>query len=373
MKYTAILIALFMGACSSGVEETNSSAQSDEFTGALSLTPEQMKNASLETRILEMGSMPGTLTLYGKVVSASGAVHQVVFPYGGIVEGITLQPGSFVSQGQTIARIRNKELLEIQSEYLTSLSSLELLEKELERQRILSSENAGSGKNYEQALHAVKTERIHQKLLAEKLSLAGLDASKLDIKSMASLLEIKSPVAGTIAEVFATNGQFLGPESGMMQIVGQSLKAELTVTGADLRHLEKGLNLIIRSEGDTTRMNAVIETISPLTDNENTVRVYCAISNPVRNLQQGARLTSELYLRDQDGLLLPAEAIVSWKNKKYIFLKTAERTFEMKPIDDPTNFNDSMAILHSDFDLLRREYVSKNAYTLLMMIANKEE
>ncbi len=373
MKYSIIIFALLFSACSSDTVEKEAVVSTTQFAGTIELTPEQLTNASLETTILEMGSMPGSLRLYGKIVAAPGSTQQVVFPYGGIIQDLNFQPGSWVTKGQVVARIRNKELLEIQSDYLTTLSSLELLEKDLERQQTLNKENAGSGKSYEQALHAVNSARINLKLLAEKLSLAGIDSEGLNIKSMHAAIEVKSPVTGYVTEVFATNGQFVGPESSLLQVIGSGFRAELTATGSELRYLEPGQTLRIHAEGDTSDLQGIIETISPVTNTENTIKVYCTLSNPGKNIQIGSRLTSELFLRDQEGLLIPTDAIVSWKNTKYIFLKTADATFEMKRIESPTNSNDSMSILHSDFELLKREYVSKNAYTLLMMIANKEE
>ena len=373
MKYSILLFALFLGACSSNTTQQETAETTNDFTGSIQLTPEQLANASLQTSVMEMGSMPVSLKLYGKIVAAPGAIQQIVFPYGGIVQDLNFLPGAWVTKGQVLARIRNKELLEIQSDYLTTLSSLDLLEKDLDRQSSLNKENAGSGKSYEQALHAVNAARIHSKLLSEKLALAGIDATGLNLKSINAAFEIKSPVTGYVAEVFATNGQFVGPESSLLQVVNSGFRAELIATGSELRFLEVGEILRIQTEGDTTNLQGVVESISPITNSENTIKVYCTLANPGRNIQIGSRLTSELYMNDQDGMLIPIDEIVSWKNEKYVFLKTGSAAFEMKKIQNPTNSNDSISILHSDFDLLKREYVTKNAYTLLMMIANKEE
>jgi membrane fusion protein, heavy metal efflux system len=60
-------------------------------------------------------------------------------------------PGSKVKKGQVLAVLEHQGFVELQQQYIQSLSRLSLTEKEFDRQKELSAENVSSAKKLQQA------------------------------------------------------------------------------------------------------------------------------------------------------------------------------------------------------------------------------
>jgi cobalt-zinc-cadmium efflux system membrane fusion protein len=72
--------------------------------------------------------------------------------------------------------------------------------------------------------------------------------------------------------------------------------------------------------------------------------------------------------------VVPADAVVRFDNKHYIFAATAPDTFEMVQVEPGTTEAGYMELTGSSETALRsRPIVLKNAYTLLMKMKNTTE
>jgi cobalt-zinc-cadmium efflux system membrane fusion protein len=83
-------------------------------------------------------------------------------------------------------------------------------------------------------------------------------------------------------------------------------------------------------------------------------------------------MNADIELKNETQLSIQKEAIVSFEDKEYVFVKKGTRQYEMTEVVLGTAENNFVAITNSEV-LKDQEIVIKGAYTLLMQLKNKAE
>ena len=115
--------------------ETVAQADSTPQTDAVSAATNVAKSASYNGVITVPPQRQATVTL-----TMGGSIHST-----------SLLPGNHVSQGEVIATLENPEFIQLQQTYLESAAQTEYLEKEYNRQKMLSEQEAASQKRFQQS------------------------------------------------------------------------------------------------------------------------------------------------------------------------------------------------------------------------------
>lgn len=106
--------------------------------------------------------------------------------------------------------------------------------------------------------------------------------------------------------------------------------------------------------------------------NERSVEVHCHFKSYDKNLIPGMFINADIELKTHQALVLPNEAIVRFENKSYAFLAVNKNMFEMIEVSIGNSYEGYTEIMIED-KYSSKNFVIKDAYTLLMAIKNKEE
>jgi len=113
-----------------------------------------------------------------------------------------------------------------------------------------------------------------------------------------------------------------------------TIKLDFTVPEAYLGVLKNGMSVSARSLAYPDRsFNGLVTAISSRVDPETrTLTIRAKIPNPDRSLRPGMLLTVDLVKNQSQSLIIPEEAVILEKDKKFALVVTAENTVEKKEI-----------------------------------------
>jgi cobalt-zinc-cadmium efflux system membrane fusion protein len=220
-------------------------------TQEIELTAEQKQNAGINLGEIVQQEMGEEIKCAGLVDVPPVSIASVSLPIAGYVKStFELLPGKKVSKGQVLATISSLDYIQMQHEYLQALSALGLSNVEKSRQQVLSNEEVGSKKKFQQAEADQVNLQTQVKALSLKLEVIGCDMKALAKGNMNALLAVKSPIDGYIEEQYLAIGKYVSPADILVKIVGTLDKhVELKVFEKDLSKLKIGQTILVESEG----------------------------------------------------------------------------------------------------------------------------
>src|SRR5699024_8191554 len=136
---------------------------------------------------------------------------------GANVTSIKVIEGDKVSKGQALAYLSHPNLTRLQTDYIKAYSSLQYLEKEMQRQKRLYEEEVGSGKVYQKTLADYQTMKAEVKGYEAQLKLLNLNVKKIQNGDIYQNIPVVSPINGYIEKVKVEIGQFVDPQTEMFQ------------------------------------------------------------------------------------------------------------------------------------------------------------
>ena len=140
----------------------------------------------------------------------------------GVIKSILVQTGNSVSKGQTIATISNNSFITMQEEFLSISSKTDLAQLEFARQKELQQGNAGALKNLQSADAELKTLKARKASLQKQLELIGINTNSLTSENIQSVVNISSPINGTISNVLVNIGSYVDANNPIAEIVDNS-------------------------------------------------------------------------------------------------------------------------------------------------------
>jgi len=220
-------------------------------TQEIKLTAEQKQNAGINLGEIVQHEMGEEVKCAGLVDVPPVSIALVSLPIAGYVKTtFELLPGKKVSKGQVLATITSLDYIQMQQEYLQAMSALGLSNVEKSRQQVLSNEEVGSKKKFQQAEVDQVNLQTQVKALSLKLEVIGCDMKALAKGNMNALLAVKSPIDGYIEEQYLAIGKYVTPTDILVKIVGTLDKhVEIKVFEKDLSKLKLGQTILVETEG----------------------------------------------------------------------------------------------------------------------------
>lgn len=369
----------------------NSSGKGEEQTeheelpaNIIEMNEEQYATAGIQLGSAEERSLNNALNVNGTINVTPQSLATVCAPLGGFIKSTNLIQGSLVAKGQALAFIENIEFVNIQQSYLEIKAKLSYTAYEYERQKDLYKENVSSAKSFQQTESEYKTIKAQLNAYSQKLSVLGIDASKLREDNIKNVIPIVSPINGYIKNVNINIGKFVNPSDILFKIVNtQNLTIELVVFEKDVQKISNGqkLNFFTPSKPDV-RHEATVYQVGKTLDDDKTVTVYASINKPSKDLIAGMYVNTEIEVKNNQVLALPSEAIVQFDEKFYVFVFKGKRVENSKQINDfemievkkgTENKGFTEVILPKNFDYKNRKIAIKGAYSLLSKLKNSGE
>lgn len=374
--YLYILFSgLFFMACS------NKDQQEETVTAAttadtLVLTNEQLKNASLAVGQMQELEIASLMKVNGKIDVPPQNMVSISVPLGGYLKTSKLLPGMHVNKGEVVAVMEDQQYIQLQQDYLTAKVKLVMFDKEFIRQKELNASQASSDKMLQQAESEYKTQKILVSALAQKLQLVGINPSTLNENNISKSVNIHSPIDGYVTKVNVNIGKYISPTEIMFELVNPTdIHLALKIFEKDLDKLFIGQGLVaFTNNNPQKKYDCEVLLIGKDINPEGFTDVHCHFETYDKLLIPGTYMNAEIKVRNRKSNVLPVDGIVRFEGKQYVFRAIDKQQFVMTEVRLGDTENGMTEILLPEKDILdKANYVTKGAYTLLMMLKNEAE
>ena len=359
---SAILL-MTLGGCSQPAAETEQ-AEPDAASDPdlIRLDQEAMRIARITLGEVEIRKLEEDLRVSGRVTVNQNATARVGSFTEGIVVGCCESVGSDVEKGQVLARLHSHEIHDAEASYWESRAELERRQTELQfaekfykRASRLYELKAGSLQKMQEAEAKFRSAETLLKIARAGVERAdnhlrylGLTPEQLPeaadehaaegqgAHEEAHLIEVRSPVAGTIVERTVSTGAVVTPSDSLYVISDlRSLWVIAQVPEQHLSLLRSGLTVevSVRAYPDKT-FPARITTIGDALDPETrTVEVRCELNNPGRQLKTEMFATLTIHTGgSREAVVAPLEALQNVDGEEVLFVPEGEYSFRARRV-----------------------------------------
>lgn len=368
-----ISISMMIFACGSKTEETNTNKESAE--NSVTLTDVQAKSAALTFRKLELKTISSSIKVNGKIDVPPQNLVSVSVPMGGFLKSTKLLPGMHLSKGEVIATLEDQQYIQLQEDYLTTKSKLELAELEYNRQKDLNQSKASSDKLFQQARASFQSLKISQSALSEKLRLININPKTLNENNITKSIQLYSPFSGYVSKVNVNIGKYVNPSDVLFELVDpRDIHLNLNVFEKDLIQLAVGQKVVaFTNSRPDKKYDCNIILISKDIASDRTAEVHCHFDKYDKELLPGMYMNAEIDLKNSKSLAIPEESVVSFEGQNYLFVKTNKKnTFELREAEIGNTENGWTEVLNSEI-FENQQIVLNGSYGLLMALKNKSE
>lgn len=372
--YLSVIIIL-LSACSEKKPATDNTDKA-ENTNIVTLTGAQLKNASILTGKIEQREISSVLKLNGKIDVPPQNMVSISVPLGGYLKSTKLLPGMHVNKGEAIAMIEDQQYIQLQQDYLTAKARIGYLENEYNRQKDLNQSKASSDKVFQQAEAEYRSQQVLISSLAEKLQLIGINVRTISASKISRSVNIHSPITGFVSKVNVNIGKYVSPTEVLFELVNPTdIHLALKVYEKDLDKLYIGQKLVAYTNNQPAKKHeAEILLIGRDLSADRNADVHCHFETYDKTLVPGTYMNAEVQVKNTKAYAIANEAIVQFEGKQYIYKVIGNRQFEMTEVNIGESENGFTEILLPTKAMTANTvFVTKGAYSLLMMMKNKAE
>jgi cobalt-zinc-cadmium efflux system membrane fusion protein len=304
-------------------EETEEHHDEHENESTATLTQEQLKSIKLEYGSIEKKQLTATLKVNGFLRVPNNNKANVSAISGGAIKTIQVQIGNMVKKGQVIATITNTSFIPLQEDYLSVSSKEALAQLEFQRQTELQQGNAGALKNLQSIEAEIKLLKTRKASLQKQLDLFGINTSSLSNDNIQSVVNIVSPISGTISNVLVNIGSYVEANNPIVEIVDNSqLHLDLYVYEKDLSKIQVGQTINFSLTNNPVKAyNATVYALSnTFEQNTKAIAVHALVKGDKQGLIDGMSISAIVSLENATVDAVPTNAIVNHEGKDYIFI-----------------------------------------------------
>lgn len=365
-----LAIATVFTACG-GSKTQEQETKNTEAANVVTLTDAQFANAGVQTGKLEKRAISSILKVNGAIDVPPQNMVSISVPLGGYLKSTRLLPGMHVNNGESIAVMEDQQYIQIQQDYLTAKARLVYAKQDFERQKELNQSKATSDKAFQQSQADYTSLEVLVNSLSEKLKLIGINPSSIQADKISRNINIPSPITGFVTKVNVNIGKYVNPADVLFEIVNPAdIHLALNVFEKDVNKLFIGQKLLAYTNSNPEKKYPCeIILIGKDFGEERNVQVHCHFREYDKTLIPGMFMSAEIEVKSNDALVLPADAVVSYENKQFVFIEKAKQQYEMIEVKTG-NTENGFVEMTVDEKYSNAAFVTKGAYTLLMTLKN---
>jgi membrane fusion protein, heavy metal efflux system len=333
MKHPLFLLILLLPACQKKTDAVQEKPEKVPLNQVV-ITKEQFQSAGLVLGGLVEKNLSAAVKATGVVDVPPQNMASVSAPLGGFVEFTSLLKGNYVRKGQTLAVLQNPEYIQLQEDYLKTLSQSRFLQQELTRQQTLDEEQVGARKNLQQAQAESQGAAARLQALAARLQQIGISPQRLQQGQISRTIAIPSPLDGYVTAVNVNTGKYVNPTDVMFEIMNQqTLHAELQVFEKDIFKIKPEQEVVFRLNTLPGReFRAKVHLVGKSFENDTkTINIHCDVQGDKTGLLPGMFINANILTGSQLVGTLPDEALIREGELTYVFLQKSDSnayTFE---------------------------------------------
>lgn len=296
--YIASTLGLFLLSCNN---PQPASQQEEAAPAPITETVAQADSAQQTDAVSSATNVAKSASYNGVITVPPQRQATVTLTMGGSIHSTNLLPGSYVRQGEVIATLENPEFIQLQQTYLESAAQAEYLEKEYNRQKMLSEQEAASQKRFQQSKADYLSMKSRMDAAAAQLKLLQVDVRQLHDQGIEPYLQVKSPLDGYVTNMKVNLGTYLNAGEPICDIInkGETL-LELTAYEKDLDYLQVGSSVEFQVNGmGSQTFEATVITIGQEVDDVNrSLQVYARVKDQNSRFRPGMYVSAKIRKND---------------------------------------------------------------------------
>ena len=369
-----IVITSIFISCGDKTTPTKESPKEKDET-IVQLSEAQKKTISLETVTLNLKEMSPEITVTGKIELPPQNEIYISFPIPASVKKINVLPGEKVRKGQILAIVQHAGILNLQQEFLSSQSKINMLEAEYNRQHKLNADKTGSDKIFEKAKNEFEIEKLHLKSLSESLALIGINAKMLNEKNLSSSAEIKATTDGFISKVNINTGQLINESNTLFEIIDDSdTHLVLYVFENDLHLIKEGMTVMASTTSlPNEQFEAKVHMINRNLDENHNAELHCHFAKKYKDLIPGMTRKGKISSGKRMAIAAPNEAITRHGNDFFVFIEENNLLYKKVQVTPGVIENGFTELRPSSTINEGIKVVSNGSYALLSKLLNKSD
>ena len=388
---TAMLIAFTLTSCGesktedghdeathSETEENHSEGEDEEDNmegeaKEVMLTAQQFEALQMEIDTLSQRYMSGYVEANGTLEVPPQNEASITAITGANVASIEVIEGDEVKKNQAVAYLSHPSIIQIQSDYLNAYSNSRFLKQEYERQKRLYEAGVASGMNFQKATADYQASTAMVNGLEAQLRQYNINVNGVRNGTIYQRVALRSPIAGVVEKVFIKTGQYVEPQTNLMEIVDTDhVHADLMVFEKDVDRVKKGqqVRFSVQSRPGTELIAEIYSVGKTFEQDPKAVHVHAEIENKGGGLIPGMYIKGRIEVdNDQTAATaLPESAIITEGGRDYVFKAQREgNTWSFIPVEVTTGEKDGdwIAIRFFETPDPNTHFAFNNAYYLM--------
>ena len=317
----------------------------------IAFTKEQQWKIAFATAEAEKGVVRSSVIATATIKGQPDAEAKLVAPAAGIVRAAGAFPrvGQQVKKGQVLAYLTPRLGGDTDQASLDAAASkarigLELARRERERMEGLFKEEA------------IAEKRLQEARANERVAQAEFDAAKARAAQSGGTagIALRAPIDGTIADVAATSGAFVGDGDPLFHVANtRRLWLEARVPESDIGRLGTPTGAAFSVDGFTAHFaveagkNGKLIAVGSVVDaNTRTVPVIFEFANPGQALRLGMLAKAQLFSGGSaEAVLVPASAVQDESGSQVVYVQTGGESFERRLVQTGPRDGNKVAIV----------------------------
>lgn len=354
----AVCIALALACTGGETEQAETHDDHEAPPGVVTFSAEALETAGISVAPVEAQALAPTVRVTGTLSYDERRMAVATARIGGRVSRVLADYGEPVIAGQVLAWIDSPELGAAQADYRRALALTRLRDAEHERARLLFE---GGAISQAELLRREADRRAAQAELGmaeQKLNILGL--AQTEVAALAveeeggeQVYPVRAPIAGRITEREAVTGRVVSPDEELFTVAELgTLWLFLDVFEKDVPWVSEGAIVSLTCESHPEeRFHGAIDFVGQVLDpHSRTIRARAVIDNPAGELKPGMFVYADIAGEPDGGdvppsLAVPAAAVTWLEGRDVVFVRSAERSFEVRPVTLGETYGDRVEIL----------------------------
>jgi len=374
MRYiTVLIVSAFIVSCSSKQKDEPKAEQ--KVPDVITLSDAQVKNANIELGVVSKKNLNSELRVNGSVDVPPQNIVSVSFPLGGYLKTTNLLPGLHVSRGETIARIEDQALVQLQQDYLMAVARLDYLQKEFDRQKLLNDNKVNADKIFQQAQADYSSQKVLVKGYEEKLRLIAINPDKLNENTISRSVAVYSPINGFVSKVNVNIGKYVTPSEVLFELINpDDMHAALTVFEKDIAKVKPKQHVLVSFVDEPeTEYECEVLLVTKNVDDNRSALVHCHFEKQPSRLLPGMFLNARIKVSGVQVLAVPEEAVVRFGNDQFVLGAEGKNTFRLIPVETGIKDGGMIEVSGKATNLENASIIFKNPYPILAAMKNTSE
>jgi len=349
-------------------EETGNEIQPKE---GIVLSQVQVNALQIDIDTLQKRNMGSFVEANGQLEVPPQNEATITSVIGANIASIEVIEGDEVKKGQVLAYLAHPDMITKQTDYLNAYTNGQFLGKEFDRQKKLYEAGVGSGSAFQKIEAEYEAAKSLVRGYEAQLQQLNIDVSSVRNGKIQQRIALRSPIEGAVQKVKIKTGQYVGPQTELMEVVNtHHVHADMMVFEKDVHKVSKGqkVSFKVQSLADTELSATIYSVGKTFEESPKALHVHAEIENKAGNLIPGMYIQGRILTDSFQTMAFPQGAIAEANGKSFVFLaQKQENDWYFEPVEVITGVqdNDWVEIKFLESPDGGSQYALNNAYYLM--------